>query len=135
MLTAFTAGSKLLRSETGGIGENHDMNAAVDRFLITVEPVKPRFFGNIIPLEYFLIQRFIAILQRLGKHVGQCPKFYLMRCAENVSSSTASASSAADQRDLEFLFLRRVNRTHICRERGQRGASNDGTRLKRLTSI
>ena len=118
---------EMLRPIAGRLGEQHDIDAAVDRFAIGVEADELPFLGDVDQISRvralisssFEITLYVseARIDPVRERVAKRPKFHRTLGLERLHDGARAAIAASDERNLERVVARGVHgRCHRARE-------------------
>jgi len=92
--------------EVGRNGDQHDVDAAVDQFLVTVETREAMGVVDDHLLGIHFFEPFAAVRQMVGEQIGHGDHPHVLAGVHGVGGRTAAASAATDQAELDHVAAR-----------------------------
>ena len=137
MLAGGDGGFQMGRPEVRRRGENHDVDAAVDQFLIGIEAAEMMIFGDGDLVAGFLLQLLGELVQAVFdfvfERIGHRHQLDVLIGVQGIVRRPGAAAAAADEAQLQRIVARRVNRSGKCQAAGQ-CAGGDRGGFQKLTA-
>ncbi len=125
---------KMDRPKTGRRRQDHHVGFCCQRLLIRVEPGEDVIVLHVYQPRMSVLQIFQGPLGVVLKRVGNRDQLNGAAGAQRLPGGSASASAAADQRDLDRIIPGGINGTGEQASRDRRGGHDSRGTLEKITS-
>ena len=106
MFTCFDCRLEVQGPEARRRGENHEIHAAFQNFLVRIEPHKFAFLININLPGAAALHRLKTAIEFIAKHLAHRVEFTVAVSRERLINGTGAAPATADEADLQLPAVR-----------------------------
>ncbi len=111
VLAGLHRGLEMDRAEARRRGEQHHVDARIDRFLISVEADELLVFRHVDPIFERSLQASVTSVQTISERVGHGDQLHGSFGAQGLTAGAGAASAAADQSDFDGVIAGGMRRS------------------------